>query len=144
MTETTTPFCCPVCFGFDRHNTGCSYAEAQSVGSRTARLLAAESARVAELQARCARTHEELKARRNEDLGLRGLLSPNGGERAIPAEVSMCGSLVPAVSWLIARVAELEAQLDNQRWGGAHTGSTHVGGVAGVTTETVLPKEAGR
>jgi hypothetical protein len=41
----------------------------------------------------------ELSERRTEDLNLRGLLSPNGGDRVVPMELGP--SLVPALEWLI-------------------------------------------
>jgi hypothetical protein len=50
-----------------------------------------------------------LLAASNDLIEVRGALSPNGGSRAVPPEVSMQDSVLPAVEWLIARVAELEA-----------------------------------
>ncbi|MET9955655.1 hypothetical protein ABZ135_29475, partial [Streptomyces sp. NPDC006339] len=57
-------------------------------------------------------TAAELTRRRNEDLALRVELAPMGGPRKVPFELG--DSLLPAVQWLLARVAELEAQRD--RW----------------------------
>ncbi|MBT2449437.1 hypothetical protein J7F03_20565 [Streptomyces sp. ISL-43] len=48
----------------------------------------------------------ELTARRNEDMALRGELAPMGEPRKVPFELG--DSLVPAVQWLIAQVAEQE------------------------------------
>ena len=53
-------------------------------------------------------TAKELTARRTEDVTLRGELSPAYGPRRVPMELG--SSLVPAVQWLLARVAELEAR----------------------------------
>ncbi|KAF0647120.1 hypothetical protein K701_25360 [Streptomyces fradiae ATCC 10745 = DSM 40063] len=50
----------------------------------------------------------ELTRRRSEDLALRVELAPMGGPRAVPFELGE--SLLPAVRWLVARVAELEAE----------------------------------
>ncbi|MEU4256320.1 hypothetical protein AB0B42_00430 [Streptomyces fradiae] len=50
----------------------------------------------------------ELTRRRSEDLALRVELAPMGGPRAVPMELGE--SLLPAVRWLVARVAELEAE----------------------------------
>ncbi|MGW5852140.1 hypothetical protein ACWFQ8_30045 [Streptomyces sp. NPDC055254] len=61
---------------------------------------------------RAARHREELRVRRNEDMALRGELSPSGGQRAVPFELGE--SLVPAVQWLIARVAE-RPPVDDER-----------------------------
>lgn len=42
---------------------------------------------------------------------MRGLLSPNGFPRRIPAEVEIHERVAPAVEWLLGRVEELEARL---------------------------------
>ncbi|MFE2556029.1 hypothetical protein ACFXGT_08325 [Streptomyces sp. NPDC059352] len=49
----------------------------------------------------------ELTRRRNEDMALRGEFAPMDEPRRVPFELG--GSLVPAVQWLLARVAELDA-----------------------------------
>lgn len=67
------------------------------------RMMAELEADRADLAARLERAQqkvEELRDRRNEDMELRGVLSPNGGDRAVPFELG--ASLVPAVEWLVA------------------------------------------
>jgi hypothetical protein len=48
----------------------------------------------------------ELVARRNDDLAIRGLLSPNGGPSRVPMPLER--ELAPVVEWLLNRVSELE------------------------------------
>lgn len=48
----------------------------------------------------------ELTARRNDALAMRGALSPNGFPARVPMPLGE--TLLPAVEWLLARVAELE------------------------------------
>jgi Mor family transcriptional regulator len=70
-----------------------------------ARKLLAENE---ELKAQRERRRVELVALRNDALSMRGSLSPNGEGRKVPFPLGE--SLTPAVDWLIARVAELEAE----------------------------------
>jgi hypothetical protein len=65
-------------------------------------------ARVAELEAQRDRRRDRLVALQNDALNMRGSLSPNGEERRVPFPLGE--TLTPAVDWLIARVAELEAE----------------------------------
>jgi hypothetical protein len=64
-------------------------------------------ARVAELEAQCERRRVRLVALQNDALSMRGSLSPMGADRKVPFPLGE--TLTPAVDWLIARVAELEA-----------------------------------
>lgn len=65
-------------------------------------------AQVAELEAQRDRRRSRLVALQNDALNMRGALSPNGEDRKVPFELGE--TLTPAVDWLIARVAELEAE----------------------------------
>ncbi|MEU0990467.1 hypothetical protein [Streptomyces sp. NPDC005953] len=56
-----------------------------------------------------ARLRARLVALENDAQAIRGVLSPNGEDRKVPEPLGE--SLVPAVEWLVARVAELEADL---------------------------------
>lgn len=64
-------------------------------------------ARVAELEAQRERRRLRLIALQNDALSMRGSLSPAGAGRKVPFPLGE--TLTPAVDWLIARVAELEA-----------------------------------
>ncbi|MFJ6566276.1 hypothetical protein ACIQNU_02560 [Streptomyces sp. NPDC091292] len=64
-------------------------------------------ARVAELEAQRERRRGRLVALQNDALSMRGVLSPNGEERKVP--FALGETLTPAVEWLVARIAELEA-----------------------------------
>ncbi|MFI7394060.1 hypothetical protein [Streptomyces tendae] len=64
-------------------------------------------ARVAELEAQRDRRRDRLIALQNDALNMRGSLAPADGDRKVPFELGE--TLTPAVDWLIARVAELEA-----------------------------------
>jgi hypothetical protein len=65
-------------------------------------------AEVAELEAQRERRRVRLVALQNDALNMRGSLSPNGEDRKVPFPLGE--TLTPAVDWLIARVAELEAE----------------------------------
>jgi len=65
-------------------------------------------ARVAELEAQRDRRRVRLVALQNDALNMRGSLSPMGEDRKVPFPLGE--TLTPAVEWLIARVAELEAE----------------------------------
>ncbi|SFY52115.1 hypothetical protein [Streptomyces sp. F-1] len=65
-------------------------------------------ARVAELEAQRARRRARLVALQNDALNIRGALSPSGEARRVPMPLGE--TLLPAVEWLINRVAELEAE----------------------------------
>lgn len=67
----------------------------------------AAEARVAELEAQRERRRVRLVALQNDALSMRGSLSPMGEGRKVPFPLGE--TLTPAVDWLIARVAELEA-----------------------------------
>ncbi|MFF1297980.1 MULTISPECIES: hypothetical protein [unclassified Streptomyces] len=62
---------------------------------------------IAELEAQRERRRVRLVALQNDALSMRGSLSPNGEDRKVPFPLGE--TLTPAVDWLIARVAELEA-----------------------------------
>ena len=64
--------------------------------------------RVAELEAQRERRRVRLVALQNDALNMRGSLSPMGEDRKVPFPLGE--TLTPAVDWLIARVAELEAE----------------------------------
>jgi BMFP domain-containing protein YqiC len=66
-------------------------------------------ARVAELEAQRDRRRVRLIAAEADLLAVRGLLSPAGEPRRIPAEIEIHERVAPAVEWLLNRVAELEA-----------------------------------
>lgn len=61
------------------------------------------------LVARVERRQAELVAFRNDALSMRGALAPADGDRKVPFPLGE--TLAPAVDWLVARVAELEARL---------------------------------
>ncbi|MFK0062672.1 hypothetical protein ACIQTN_26025 [Streptomyces werraensis] len=63
----------------------------------------------ADLEAQRDRRRARLVALQNDALTMRGSLAPADGPRAVPFELGE--KLAPAVDWLIARVAELEARL---------------------------------
>ncbi|MEU2062865.1 hypothetical protein [Streptomyces sp. NPDC013455] len=67
-------------------------------------------ARVTELEERIERRRMRLVAAEADLLAVRGLLSPAGGPRQIPAEVEIHERVAPAVEWLLNRVAELETE----------------------------------
>ncbi|MEU6527836.1 hypothetical protein ABZ869_01425 [Streptomyces sp. NPDC046928] len=73
----------------------------ERMGPVLRRLLDAEE-RIERRRTRLAKAEADL-------LEMRGLLSPNGGPRRIPAEVEIHEHVAPAVEWLLNRVAELEA-----------------------------------
>jgi chromosome segregation ATPase len=68
-----------------------------------------DSKTINQLVARVERRQAELVALRNDALAVRGSLAPVDGNRKVPFELGE--TLAPAVDWLIARVAELEAEL---------------------------------
>ncbi|MEU0991634.1 hypothetical protein [Streptomyces sp. NPDC005953] len=63
--------------------------------------------RVVELEAQRERRRGRLVALQNDALDMRGSLSPHGEARKVPFPLGE--TLTPAVEWLVARVAELEA-----------------------------------
>lgn len=67
-------------------------------------------ARVTELEAQRERRRIRLVALDNDALNMRGSLSPMGEDRKVPFPLGE--TLTPAVDWLIARVAELETDLE--------------------------------
>ncbi|GGR70777.1 MULTISPECIES: hypothetical protein [Streptomyces] len=66
-------------------------------------------ARIAELGTQDERRRARLAAAESDLLAVRGLLSPAGGARRVPAEVEIHERVAPAVEWLLNRVAALEA-----------------------------------
>ena len=65
--------------------------------------------RLLDAEERIERRRARLAAAESDLLTVRGLLSPNGGARRIPAEVEIHEQVAPAVEWLLNRIAELEA-----------------------------------
>jgi hypothetical protein len=70
-------------------------------------------AQVAELAAQRERRRVRLVALQNDALNMRGALSPNGFPRRVPMPLGE--TLLPAVEWLLGRVAELEAAVEAVR-----------------------------
>lgn len=66
-----------------------------------------DSKAITRLASRLARRADRLKALQNDALSMRGSLAPADGDRKVPFELGE--TLTPAVDWLIARIAELEA-----------------------------------
>ncbi|NUQ95365.1 MAG: hypothetical protein HOY79_01950 [Streptomyces sp.] len=64
---------------------------------------------ITDLEEQRERRRLRLVALQNDALNMRGSLSPNGEDRKVPFPLGE--TLTPAVDWLIARVAELEAVL---------------------------------
>jgi hypothetical protein len=87
-------------------------ALAEDLREATAELAEAQ-AQIAEMEERQARQHSELTALRTDALNIRGALAPADGRRRVPFELGE--ALLPAVEWLLARVAELEERLDTVR-----------------------------
>jgi hypothetical protein len=84
----------------------------QVVGTDVPAMLAEirhQSAQIADLEEQRERRRIRLIALQNDALSMRGSLSPNGEDRKVPFPLGE--TLTPAVDWLIARVAELEAEL---------------------------------
>lgn len=69
--------------------------------------MRADRDRIAELEAQRERRRVRLVALQNDALSMRGSLSPMGEDRKVPFPLGE--TLTPAVDWLIARIAELEA-----------------------------------
>lgn len=92
------------------------------------------TARVAELEAERERRRVRLVALQNDALSMRGSLSPMGEDRKVPFPLGE--TLTPAVDWLIARVAELEAE---KKRAAAHT--EHVANCLVARTEELLESE---
>ncbi|GHF74166.1 hypothetical protein [Streptomyces thermodiastaticus] len=67
---------------------------------------------VAELEAQRERHRARLVAAEADLLNVRGLLSPTGQPRRVPAEVEIHERVAPAVEWLLNRVAELEGDTE--------------------------------
>lgn len=78
-------------------------AEVTQLREENARLRA----HIAVLEAQRERRRLELVALRNDALGMRGTLAPNGEDSRVPFVLGE--TLTPAVEWLVNRVAELEA-----------------------------------
>ena len=84
-------------------------AELETEREKLVRWHGEDSETITKLLARVERRRAELVALRNDALNMRGSLSPADGDRRVPFELGE--TLAPAVDWLIARVAELEARL---------------------------------
>jgi len=83
-------------------------AELEAEREKLVRWHGEDSKTITRLVARVERRHAELVALRNDALNVRGSLAPADGDRKVPFELG--DTLTPAVDWLIARVAELEAE----------------------------------
>lgn len=90
---------------------------AQLVRERGERMKVENALRdeIAELEAQRERRRVRLVAAEADLMDVRGLLSPNGQTRRIPAEVQIHERVAPAIKWLLNRVAELEARLAEGR-----------------------------
>ncbi|MGQ5576036.1 hypothetical protein [Streptomyces sp. ECR3.8] len=82
-------------------------AELEAEREKLVRWHGEDSKTINRLVARVERRQAELVALRNDALAVRGSLAPADGDRKVPFELGE--TLAPAVDWLIARVAELEA-----------------------------------
>lgn len=82
-------------------------AELEAEREKLVRWHGEDSKTINRLVARVERRQAELIALRNDALNMRGSLAPADGDRKVPFELGE--TLAPAVDWLIARVAELEA-----------------------------------
>jgi len=82
-------------------------AELEAEREKLARWHGEDSKTITRLVARVDRHRARLVALQNDALSMRGSLAPADGPRAVPFELGE--TLTPAVDWLIARVAELEA-----------------------------------
>ncbi|MFE9906461.1 hypothetical protein [Streptomyces achromogenes] len=65
--------------------------------------------KLSDLEERTEQRRIRLAAAEADLLAVRGLLSPAGGARRVPAEVQIHERVAPAVEWLLARIAQLEA-----------------------------------
>ncbi|WP_198533184.1 hypothetical protein [Streptomyces sp. AcH 505] len=81
------------------------------------RLLDGE-AKIGELEAQRERRRVRLVEAEADLQEVRGLLSPNGEDRRIPAHVEIHEQVAPAVEWLLTRVADLETTAESQRHAG--------------------------
>ncbi|RAO26505.1 hypothetical protein PSN13_06533 [Micromonospora saelicesensis] len=68
-------------------------------------------AKVDQLTAKIERRRLRLVEAENDLLNVRGILSPNGRPRRLPADVDLVPNVAPAVEWLADRVDELTAEL---------------------------------
>ncbi|WP_048572825.1 hypothetical protein [Streptomyces leeuwenhoekii] len=72
-------------------------------------------ARVVALEEQRDRRRVRLIAAESDLLNVRGLLSPAGEPRRIPADIQIHERVAPAIEWLLNRIVELEARLDEAR-----------------------------
>ncbi|MGW5387148.1 hypothetical protein [Nocardia sp. NPDC003963] len=92
-----------------RHNAGVAAVRALWISRRKWRTVAEQqAARIAELELRSEKRRIRLALAEQNLLDVRGVLSPQGYPRRVPASVDLSRSVVPAVEWLVSRVAELE------------------------------------
>ncbi|MFB7461220.1 hypothetical protein [Streptomyces sp. NPDC056188] len=82
-------------------------AELETEREKLVRWHGEDSKTITGLVARVDRHRARLVALQNDALSMRGSLAPADGDRKVPFELGE--TLTPAVDWLIARVAELEA-----------------------------------
>ena len=82
-------------------------AELEAEREKLVRWHDEDSKAITRLASRLARRTDRLTKLQNDALSMRGSLAPNGEDRKVPFELGE--TLTPAVDWLIARVAELEA-----------------------------------
>jgi hypothetical protein len=85
-------------------------AELEAEREKLIRWHGEDSKTIAKLEAQRDRRRVRLIAAEADLLAVRGLLSPAGERRRIPAEIEIHERVAPAVEWLLDRVAELKAE----------------------------------
>ncbi|NED31021.1 hypothetical protein [Streptomyces sp. SID8499] len=93
----------------ERHARNEALPDADAEREKLLRWHREDHEQITKLVAQRDRRRARLVALQNDALSMRGSLSPNGGKRAVPFPLGE--TLTPAVDWLIAHVAELEARL---------------------------------
>lgn len=98
---------CPVCGPSELEELRAQVTDLEAARDQLVRWHGEDAKTITTLVARVDRYRAELTALRNDALSMRGSLAPADGDRKVPFELGE--TLTPAVDWLIARVAELEA-----------------------------------
>lgn len=91
-----------------QHDMAVLLAEIDRLADRMAAALGTSPCSWAQLIARAGDRRIRLARAEDDLLAVRGLLSPNGGPRRVPAHIEIHERVAPAVEWLLNRVAELE------------------------------------
>ncbi|MFF1483085.1 hypothetical protein ACIGZH_01920 [Streptomyces sp. NPDC058319] len=91
----------------ERHTTNEALADADAEREKLLRWHREDGEQITKLVAQRERRRARLVALQNDALNMRVSLAPNGEDRKVPYPLGE--TLTPAVDWLIARVAELEA-----------------------------------